>query len=93
MQCSETHRVTTSEAIAGMPALVVRDNTKVAVIKACLYDQRSIATTPKWRRITAQPSCRRATAPEVQRRDVRIHHPLSAFATRQVKRHSRPEGR
>jgi hypothetical protein len=30
-----------------MPALLVPDNTKVAVIKACLYDRKSIGATSR----------------------------------------------
>jgi transposase len=54
------------EAIGGVPNLLVPDNTKVAVIKACLYEPQSLprrrpgstAPTLRWRRITTPPSCR-----------------------------------
>jgi len=46
-------------AIGGVPHLLIPDNTKAAVIKACLYDPLAIAPMPKWRRITILPFCRR----------------------------------
>ena len=46
------------EAIGGVPALLVPDNTKVAVIKACLYDPQINRSYATWRRITAPPFCR-----------------------------------
>ena len=46
-------------AIGGVPHLLVPDNTKTAVIKACLYDPKSTAPTPRWRSIARPPFCRR----------------------------------
>ncbi len=60
------------EAIGGVTQLVVPDNTKTAVIKACLYEPASTGPTPRGRRITTPPSCRRgrgapATRPRSRR--------------------------
>jgi transposase len=57
-------------AIDGVPRLLVPDNAKVAVIKACLYEPQAM---PRWRRIMAPPCCRpghigRATKPRSRRR-------------------------
>jgi hypothetical protein len=61
------------EAIGGAARLIVPDNPKVAVIKACSTSLRSTAPTPRWRRITTPPCCRRgragrATRPRSSRR-------------------------
>src|SRR3954454_10625159 len=56
-------------AIGGVPALLVPDNTKVAVIKACLYDPVINRLTPTWPPITAPRSCRLdPTSPATRRR-------------------------
>src|SRR5262249_42604535 len=44
-------------AIGGVPRLIVPDNAKVAVIKACLYEPQINRTSPRWRRIMALPCC------------------------------------
>src|SRR5829696_5821244 len=46
------------EAIGGVPNLLVPDNTKVAVIKACLYEPQVNRTYAERRRITIRRSCR-----------------------------------
>ena len=46
-------------AINSVLQLLVPDNTKTAVIKACLYDPQVNGPMPKWRRITEPPFCRR----------------------------------
>ena len=45
--------------IGGVPKLLVPDNLKSGVNKASFYDPRSTGPTPRWRRITRSPSCRR----------------------------------
>jgi transposase len=53
-------------ALGGVPKLLVPDNTKVAVIKACLYEPQvnrtpasaGAGSTPRWRPITIPRSCR-----------------------------------
>src|SRR6516165_5824263 len=55
-------------AIGGVPKLLVPDNTKVAVIKACLYEPRSIGPTPRWRPIMIPRSCQRDRAGRATRR-------------------------
>jgi transposase len=42
------------EAIDGVANLSVPPSTKVAIIKSCLFDPKSIALTPTWRRTTVQ---------------------------------------
>jgi transposase len=54
------------EAIGGVPNLLVPDNTKVAVIKACLYEPQvnrtpafaGAGSMPRWQPITTRRSCR-----------------------------------
>ena len=60
------------EAIGGVPNLLVPDNTKVAVIKACLYEPRSTAPTPRWRPTTTRRFCRPGRAGRVTRRKSRL---------------------
>jgi hypothetical protein len=57
-------------ALGGVPKLLVPDNTKVAVIKACLYEPQvnrtpafaGAGSTPRWRPITISRSCRHGHA-------------------------------
>ena len=53
-----------------MPQLLVPDNTKVAVIKACLYEPQVNRTYADMGRITTPQSCRpgRATKQRLKRR-------------------------
>src|SRR5438876_3550283 len=46
------------EAIGGVPRLIVPDNAKTAVIKACLYEPAVNRTYTEMARITTPPSCR-----------------------------------
>ena len=63
-------------ALGGVPNLLVPDNTKVAVIKACLYEPQvnrtpasaGAGSMPRWRRITTRPSCRPDRAGRATRR-------------------------
>ena len=63
-------------AIGGVPKLLVPDNTKVAVIKACLYEPQvnrtpasaGAGSTPRWRPITIPRSYRPDHAGRVIRR-------------------------
>src|ERR1700676_2131164 len=59
------------EAIGGVPNLLVSDNTKVAVIKACLTSLRSTRPPPRWRRVTTRRSCRPGRGGRVTRRKSR----------------------
>ena len=45
------------EAIGGVTRLLVPDNTKTAVIKACLYELKSTGPIRRWQRITALACC------------------------------------
>jgi transposase len=62
-------------ALGGVPKLLVPDNTKVAVIKACLYEPQvnrtpafaGAGSTPRWRPITTPQSCRHGRAGRVTR--------------------------
>ena len=56
------------EAIGRVPNLLVPDNTKVAVIKACLYEPQVNRTYAGWRRITTRQSCRPARGDRATRR-------------------------
>jgi len=55
-------------AIGGVPRLLVPDNAKVAIIKACLYEPQVNRTTPRWRPITTPRSCRHDRAGHATRR-------------------------
>ena len=63
-------------ALGGVPKLLVPDNTKVAVIKACLYEPQinrtpafaGAGSTPRWRRITTPRSCRHGPVGHATRR-------------------------
>src|SRR5438270_7386562 len=63
-------------AIGGVPRLIVPDNAKVAVIKACLYEPQvnrtpasaGAGSTPRWRPITIPRSYRPDHAGRVIRR-------------------------
>lgn len=48
------------EAIGGVPHLLVPDNTKTAVVKACFYDPQVNRTYARWRRIAGPPFSPRA---------------------------------
>src|SRR3954468_13630637 len=56
------------EAISGVPNLLVPDNIKVAVIKACLYEPQVNRPTPRWRRITTRRCCQPARGARAIRR-------------------------
>ena len=63
-------------ALGGVPKLLVPDNTKVAVIKACLYEPQvnrtpafaGAGSTPRWRLITIPRSCRHGRGGRATRR-------------------------
>jgi transposase len=46
------------EAVGGVPSLLVLDNAKVVVIKACLYEPQVNRTYAEMARISIQRSCR-----------------------------------
>jgi transposase len=51
--------VSALQATGGVPQLIVPDNAKTAIVKACFYDPQSIAPTPTWRPIIGPRFCRR----------------------------------
>jgi transposase len=63
-------------ALGGVPKLLVPDNTKIAVVKACLYEPQvnrtpafaGAGSTPRWRRITIPRSCRHGPVGHATRR-------------------------
>jgi transposase len=67
-------------ALGGVPKLLVPDNTKVAVIKACLYEPQvnrtpafaGAGSTPRWRPITIPRSCRHGLGGRVTKAKVEV---------------------
>ena len=58
--------------IGAVPAMVVSDNLKAGVAKACFYEPAVNRPTPRWRPTTTPPSCRRGRTSRATRRLIYI---------------------